>query len=131
MRPRYVRFVTAVIDPNSLRRQGLFQAVSELVEWGELREHELAEVEALRFWFNARLDRPARFARSRRSGATPRAICWFKSSAREHVRRMHEMRRLVEEHGVATEMIKTARPGYVVFEDEFQVAAEPFWETRT
>ena len=130
MRQVYVRFVTAAIDQTSLRRQGLFQAAEDLIGWGELREYELSELEALCWWFSVYLDRPNRFSRSRKSGAAAKAICWFKSSAGQHVRRMFEMRRILEEHGVSTEMIKTARPGYVVFEDEYQVAAEPFGETR-
>ena len=69
---------------------------------------------------------PARFARSRRRGAAPRAICWYKDSATEHVRRMWALARVLRTHGVAIKMLKTSRPGYIVYEDEFQVCAEPF-----
>ena len=44
---------------------------------------------------------------------------------------MRELCRLLNEHGVTTEMLRSERPGYIVFEDEFQIAAEPFFETKT
>src|SRR5687767_3007136 len=127
----YVRFVTLRLDESSGRRQGVFQAAAELVEARELRDFELAELENIRRWYNAYLDVPNRFSRSRKSGAARRAISWFKSEARRFVSPMHLMCRILREHGVFTEMITTRRPGYIVFEDEHQVAAEPFWETRT
>jgi hypothetical protein len=51
--------------------------------------------------------------------------------ATEYVSRMHALCRILNEHGVRTEMITSARPGYVVFEDDYQVAAVPFAETAT
>jgi hypothetical protein len=39
---------------------------------------------------------------------------------------MREMAFLLEHHDVPVRMIKTARPGYVVYEDEFQIVAVPF-----
>ena len=32
----------------------------------------------------------------------------------------------LSEHGIHARMVQTARPGYVVYEDAHQVAAEPF-----
>ena len=125
-----MRFVTAVIDQDSLKRQGVFAAAGELVDGRELRADEAEELDAIFKWFTKHLKVPLRFSRSRKSGAASKAISWFKSSAVEHVSRMQAICRILEEHGIATEMITTMRPGYVAFEDEFQVAAEPFAETR-
>jgi len=33
---------------------------------------------------------------------------------------------LLDNHGVRVEMIKTTRPGYVIYEDNFQIVAVPF-----
>jgi hypothetical protein len=129
MRHTYVRFVVSVIDEDSGRRRGVFQAAADLCDSKELSEHDLKALQAVRKWFNVHLDAPARFARSRRRNAAPKAISWFKSSAIEHVSRMHEMCRILNEHGIATQMITSRRPGYVVFEDEHQIAAVPFGET--
>jgi hypothetical protein len=56
---------------------------------------------------------------------------WFKDSAKEHIAKMHALKQILEAHGVVVDVIQTHRPGYVVYEDEFQVAAEPFSETVT
>jgi hypothetical protein len=37
-----------------------------------------------------------------------------------------ELARILEAHDIAVEMITRSRPGYVVYEDEFQAVAEPF-----
>lgn len=39
---------------------------------------------------------------------------------------MWALARVLRTHGVAIKMLKTSRPGYIVYEDEFQVCAEPF-----
>jgi hypothetical protein len=59
------------------------------------------------------------------------AISWFKASARNHVRRLYELVECLESHGVTVRRVLTDRPGYVVYEDPYQVAAVPFRETRT
>jgi hypothetical protein len=127
----YIRFVTETIDKYSCRRQGVFQAAGELVDINELPAHDLEQLLDNRNWFNRHLARPDRFSRSRRTNAAPKAICWFKNMATEHIRRVRWICRILDEHGAPTEMITSARPGYIVFEDEHQVAAVPFAETAT
>lgn len=127
----FIRFVTARIDEHSGRRQGVFQAATSLVEAKELTPHELDELNAIREWFGENLEVPDRFSRNRRRDGAGHAISWHKRSAAEHINRMHAMCRILNEHGVATEMITSDRPGYVVFEDDHQVTAVPFGDTST
>ena len=122
----YVRFVVDEIDENSGVELGIFQAVYRLADAGQLHHCEAVWWEDLRWWFNRKLDKPDRFARSRRAGANPCAISWFKASARGHIARAHEMAALLAEHYIPSRMVRAKRPGYVVYEDAFQVAAEPF-----
>ena len=131
MRHRFVRFVTTQIDADSHRRRGALGAAYDFVDSKRLPKADEDELRALHDWFEDHLEIPRRFSRSRRSGAAHKAISWFKSTARDHVRRMRELCRILNENGIATEMITSARPGYVVFEDEHQVAAVPFAETAT
>jgi hypothetical protein len=79
------------------------------------------------------LERPRKFTsakppyyRKRQNG-----LSWFKDSAPEHIRKMREMSALLEHHDIRVRMIKTTRPGYVVYEDEFQVVAVPFADSDT
>jgi hypothetical protein len=59
------------------------------------------------------------------------AISWLKESAIEHVAQMHAMVTILEAHGLVVDRIRTKRPGYVIYEDEHQVAAYPFADTPT
>jgi hypothetical protein len=121
-----LRFVVLQRDIDSHVEQGLFNAAHELRCAGELAEYELELVEELFRWFNRHLPIPCRFARSRKSHAHKRAISWFKPTAQECIARMQVLASLLQEHGYPTQRLTTNRPGYVVYEDDYQVVAEVF-----
>jgi hypothetical protein len=58
--PIYVRFVTAVIDPSSLKRRGVFQAAADLIESKLLPAEEARELKEIERWFDKNLREPAR-----------------------------------------------------------------------
>ena len=122
----YVRFVVDEIDEDSGVEQGIFQAMYRLSRAGKLNAAEEVWWADVRTWFNLELEKPGRLARSRRTGANPVAISWFKESAAEHIRRAREVAAILAEHHIQSRMLRSERPGYVVYEDEFQVTAEPF-----
>jgi hypothetical protein len=43
---------------------------------------------------------------------------------------MREFQAVLESYDILVEMLRERRPGYVVYEDEHQVVAYPFSETR-
>ena len=59
----------------------------------------------------------------------PRAIFWFKPTATEAIRMLWGLAQLLRGHGYHVEMLTTDRPGYIVYEDDLQVAAIPFRDT--
>lgn len=126
-----IRFVVETRDPNSGRRQGLFQAAKSLRESGRLSAADEEKLEGLRTWFNINLERPKRLALSSRSNAKAQALSWFKDTAITHIAKMREFSTVLEGYGLAVQMIKTNRPGYVLYEDEYQVSAYPFSDTQT
>jgi hypothetical protein len=125
----FVRFVVAARDEDSHRRCGVFQAADRLRQQELLTEAERARLQALWRWFERHLPVPRRLSRSRRPHARGRAICWLKATAAEHVGKVRELAAVLQRHGVATAMLRTGRPGYVVYEDAYQVAAVPFRDT--
>jgi len=125
----FIRFVVQVHDPDSGRRQGLFQALSDLENDDVLLPHEQALYDEIYNWFRSNLKKPESLSRSSRPHAKNVAISWFKDSATQHIAKMHEMSCILGAHGIAVDILRTERPGYVVYEDAYQIAAEPFKET--
>ena len=128
-----VRFVLPRMNPNTGARDGVFEAAYALRRAGTLKPGKHDRLDRLLDWFGDELAVPRRFNRTRSKGYFRRrtkGICWFKSSAIEHVSRMHRIAVILRQHGHHVTMIRTRRPGYVVYEDEHQVIAEPFRDLR-
>lgn len=124
----YLRFAVERRDEDSGRGLGIFHAAGELRDHGSIEEWELVRLWELRDWFNANLEKPSRFTTAKppfyRKQA--KAIAWFKDSAREHIEHIREMIAILERHGIVVHTFRAERVGYVVYEDEFQIVAEPF-----
>ena len=125
----FIRFVIADLDADSGRRQGLFQAGEALIGSGRMNPFDEERLDQTYRWFKLHLPVPTRFALTRRPHAKAQALSWFRDSATEHIDRIREYQRVLETYGVQVEMLQTTRPGYIVFEDEYQVAAYPFADT--
>jgi hypothetical protein len=118
----YVRFVVADKDEDRNVQQGIFQAAARALEWHTVTDTDADELNELRAWFNENLEKPSSFGR----GKLSLGVCWFKTDCVEHISRIYEMVRVLERNGISVKKIKTDKPGYVVYEDESQLVAEPF-----
>lgn len=126
---RYVRFILPSRDKDSHRREGLFQVAYRLRNSQQLSPSHAAGIECLLRWFNEHLPVPNRFSRSRRPHSVGHAVCWLKDTAVTHIRIMRSLAEALGDQGLAPSMICTCRPGYIVYEDAWQVAAVPFADT--
>jgi len=118
----YVRFVVDHKDEDSHVEQGIFQAVARALEWQSIMGRDADELNELRAWFSENLEKPNSFGRGKNS----LGICWFKTDSTEHISRIYEMVRILDHNGICVKKIKTDKPGYIVYEDEKQLVAEPF-----
>ena len=129
----YLRFVLPGKHPDTGFDEGVFAVAYALRREGELLDHEWFELDELLRWFGTNLAIPNRFNRSKSKGyyrRTTKGVSWFKHSATKHLTKMHRMAEILGNHGHHVTMIKTARPGYIVYEDAIQVVAEPFNDLR-
>lgn len=125
-----LRFVTSIPDgENSGEFAGVFLAARWVRDRHEAPQAQLDRLLEIREWFNDQLDRPERFNRSRRPNRAHKALSWFREDAHEHIRLAREMAAIVTACGYPIREVHTHRPGYVVYEDDYQVVAEPFAET--
>ena len=130
----FLRFVVPQLDCDSGVESGLFGAAYALQQNDKVTEADRSIVRDHLNWFDEHLPKPERFNRTSSKGfyrRAPKGIAWFRDSAKEHIGRMHELKNFVETHGYPVTLVREDRIGYVVYEDEFQVIAEPFADTRT
>ena len=124
----FLRFVVPEIDEDSGRELGVFQAVDRLRRRGLLTEYEENQDDEIGQWFDKNLAKPTRFTTAKPPfyRKANRAISWFKDTAHEHLDRIRALVVILGNHGIHVQMLKTDRVGYVTYEDEYQIVAEPF-----
>jgi hypothetical protein len=125
----YIRFIIETADPGSDFVWSLFGAMGHLQESGELTEYEQERLDTIDHWFAKNLNEPDRLSRSRRTNAELSAIGWFRPEAHQCIGYVRELVAILKAHDIAVQMVTSDRPGYIVYEDEHQVAAVPFRES--
>jgi hypothetical protein len=129
MRPEFVRFVTAEIEPDSNQPTGIIQAACRLRDGDALTVQAREELNAELEWFRSNLSEPDRFVLTRSKGFYRRqsvAISWFKAEADACIAHAERLGQMLKECGVAVERLRTTHPGYIVYEDALQVVTIPF-----
>jgi len=124
----YLRFVVDDVDDDSQKPLGVFQAIHNLRSKGVLSDYECVQDDEIGRWFDKNLPKPTRFTASKPPyyRKQNKAISWFKHTAQEHISQIRSLAAILQNHGIFVHMLKTDRVGYAVYEDEFQVVAEPF-----
>jgi hypothetical protein len=130
----FIRFVGVEKVDGTSSRVGFLYVAYQVRKYPFLAQETITKINTILDWFKDHLDRPDRFNASKSKGAWRRnshGISWFKSHANDHIKKARELSKILNEHGYKIEEIKTARPGYIVYEDDFQIVAEPFSDTLT
>jgi hypothetical protein len=128
-RQMLLRFVLQSSHPDTAVEEGVFRVAYELRDGALISVWERALLEGLLGWFDVNLEKPQRFNSTKSKGYYRRraaGISWLKPTANEHVAKMRALITIIENNGYQVSQITTDRPGYIVFEDEHQVVAEPF-----
>jgi hypothetical protein len=124
----FLRFVISEIDDESQRELGIFQAIDRLRRRGVLSHYEEQQDDSIGKWFDKNLAKPSRFTASKPPfyRKKSKAISWFKDTAHEHIAHVRTLVAILQNHGIWVRILTTDRVGYVVYEDEHQIVAEPF-----
>jgi hypothetical protein len=129
----FVRFVLSTTHPESGVEAGVFRLAYEPRDDPHVPEADREALAHVLEWFDRNLPRPDRFNRSTSKGFYRRrthGIAWLRDTATESISRMHQVKDILARHGHQVTMIHATR-GYVVYEDDLQVTAEPFADTDT
>lgn len=119
-----IRFITRVIDSDSRVEQGIFQPAYRLRDDWEVPEHQREELRELLEWFGEHLPAPEVLSHPRHKTA----ISWFKPESKECITRVWSMVRILKQNGVVINKITTGNPGFIIYEDDWQIVAKP-WQT--
>ena len=125
----FIRFVSGEIHECSHVSTGLFQTAFELLDDPLLPRGDYIRLWELMDWFNRYLKGPSEY-RLRSPWRIERAISWFKPTAHVYLARAWEMAAILERNNVFIRMVKAQRVGYILYEDEAQVFAQPFADIR-
>ena len=131
---RFIRFVLARRHSDSGVETGAFGLAYELRDSPDVSSADRERLAETLIWFEKNLVTPTRFNRTKSKGfyrRNTRGIARFKDTATEHLGRMHHIKAVLERYGHSVQMVSESRVGYVIYEDRFQVVAEPFSDTQT
>src|SRR5205085_6434012 len=126
---KLIRFALMRSHPDTGVEEGIFGAAYVLRDGGSTAASDRQAIEALLGWFETNLAKPERFNRSKSKGYYRRntqGVSWLKPSSTEYISKMRELSDVLTRNGYLVSQITTDRPGYVVFEDDHQIVAEPF-----
>ena len=118
----YIRFVAGNKNEDSYVGPGIFHAASQALEWQNITGGDADELNKLLRWFGQNLESPTSIGRDKRRFG----VCWFKTAATEHLEHIFQMVRILERNGIYVKKIRSDKPGYLIYEDEWQLVAEPF-----
>jgi len=118
----YLRFTTQFINPYGELETGIFMALKYLRDDYPLTSDDhISQLKELSSWFNKNLKEPTRLSKGTSKHNEHISLSWFKDSAKEHIKKMQDFVKIAEQYDMAIERMVSKNPGYVVFEDEYQV----------
>ncbi|MFD6312807.1 hypothetical protein [Streptomyces nigra] len=118
---RYLRFQSP--HRNSRRRfTGVFGLANNLARQGRLSEQQQAFRRRNNRWYDAAYTDPSTVdPRVYDEHVNPGAAAWFKPSATHLLARVPGYLPILAAHGVACQLLRSADPGRVVYEDAVQI----------
>ena len=126
----YLRFVTTQIDSDSHHPVGVIQAAYDLLNDIQTSHEDKKQLLLLYNWFCENLDVPDRFSKSRKPTAQYKGISWFKDTPDDCIFRAYQVCEILNRNHIVTEKLITSSPGYILYEDDHQVCAMPFKDSK-
>jgi hypothetical protein len=105
---------------------GIFHALAFIRDHHSTQDEDRRKLKGITGWFNTYLEKPTMFSNAKNKNPAAISLSWYKDSAKEHIRKMHEVISILVKYELIVEIVTTKNPGYIVFEDEHQVSAVPF-----
>lgn len=92
----YIRFVSKKINEESNSPEGVFYSIWALLDKDQIEEHELKIVNDCFDWLGMHFKAPMCL----NEFENRRAVCWFKDTAIEPMKRIWPIVNILEDHGI-------------------------------
>lgn len=123
----FIRYITHKMDSDTGHESGILVVAYDLIRRKSVTDYEEALIKEHLAWLEKHLPRPDKFSRTRNAyHKNTHGLSWLKSSATEALEHLRAVVIILEEHGIPVTVVTSDKPGYVVYEDDWQVVAEPF-----
>jgi len=123
----YLRFETKELDKRSGKMKGIFTLSYQLIENNELSDIDEMKIKNILSWFSKYLPVPDKFSKKKNDAhKNHHGISWMKSDAKEAIEYFWKLKIILDNVGHNIEVLKVKNPGKVVYEDNFQLVAEPY-----
>jgi len=88
----YLRFITEFVNEYGETHTGLFSALRFVREDALTNDEDVLKLKELRKWFNENLNAPDKFSNASNKNPLAISLSWFKDSAKDHIRKIYEIR---------------------------------------
>ena len=116
----YIRFVVGKDGENHRLLNGVITEARILRDNYGLENYQIEQLEELYEWLNENLPVPP-FSTNNWSR---NSISWFKDRAGEPIKKIWEIVALLKDCDVPVRMIRSIKPGRILYEDDFQIVVE-------
>jgi hypothetical protein len=116
----FIRFVVGSESDSPRIQNGLFTEAAYLKKKGLLESYQVSQVNEIFAFFNTNLPCPP-FSKKNWSID---AISWFKDTATDYIDKMRDLTIILEENNLIVRVLKTDKPGMILFEDKFQIVSQ-------
>ena len=114
----FIRFVVGGDGDHHRSLRGTITEARIRRDNGDLDEHQSARLEDAYAWLNEHVPVPSF------KHLPSDAVGWFRDEATQCIQRMWEIAHLLKECGVPVRLLRSANPGKVVYEDDYQILVE-------
>lgn len=118
---KYIRFESLEPLEGTPSRLGIFQIAFRVRDAHQTSVYDSNEIGQHLEWLKTHLRSPDELDLE----AHKRAICWFRETAREPMRRVWHIKAYVEAYGHCIDVRTTRTPGNIIYRDGWQIAAIP------
>lgn len=116
----FIRFVVGSESDSPRTQSGLFTEAECLRKKDLLQPYQVEVVKEIFEYFNKNLPVPPYSTKK----WSVDAISWFKDNAVNYIDKMRDLTFILEENGYQVRILKTDKPGMILYEDEYQIVSQ-------